>query len=62
VLDEAALKALFRAAVALNLASSARGKPASPPVALAPVAEKIAEPPGNLAARARAFAKRSGSR
>lgn len=31
-----------------------------PPVPLAPVPEKIGEPPGNLAARERAYAKRRG--
>lgn len=63
--DEAALTALVRAAIALNQAAPARGKaeaPPVPPVPMAPAPEKIAEPPGNLAARSRAFAKRSGSR
>jgi hypothetical protein len=59
-LDEPALRALIQAAVALNAKSSARGTTAPPPVPIAPVREKIPEPPGNLAARARAFAKRSG--
>jgi hypothetical protein len=59
-LDEPNLKALVRAAVALNAKPSVRGAPAQPPVPITRVREKIAEPPGNLAARARAFAKRSG--
>jgi hypothetical protein len=60
-IDGPNLKALIQAAVALNgKQSSARDKPAPPRVSVAPVREKIAEPPGNLAARARAFAKRSG--
>jgi hypothetical protein len=59
-LDEPSLKALIKAAVALNTKSSAHDKPAAPRVTVAPVREKIAEPPGNLAARARAFSKRSG--
>ncbi|MBL8481456.1 MAG: hypothetical protein JNJ60_04625 [Rhodocyclaceae bacterium] len=36
------------------------GAPAEPPVTIVPAPEKIPEPPGNLDARARAFAKRSG--
>jgi hypothetical protein len=59
-LDEPNLKALIRAAVALN-AESSTGDTAAPPTArVTRVREKIPEPPGNLAARARAFAKRSG--
>ena len=61
-IDEAALTALVRAAIALNQGTPARGKAAVPPVPMTPAPEKIAEPPGNLAARSRAFAKRSGSR
>lgn len=63
--DEAALTALVRAAIALNQATPPRGKAAAPPVPpvpMVPAPEKVAEPPGNLAARARAFAKRSGPR
>jgi hypothetical protein len=59
-LDEPALKALVQAAVALNSKSSAGDKPAPPTVPMTRVQEKIPEPPGNLAARARAFSKRSG--
>jgi hypothetical protein len=59
-LDEPSLKALVRAAVTLNTKSSAGDTAALPTARVARVREKIPEPPGNLAARARAFAKRSG--